>query len=293
MIGWKTRVPHTAASVAAPSGKQAGMPPAPVHPEEPEAVVPATPWIRFDRVDAWYGQNQVLRQVTFDIPRHAIMAFIGPSGCGKTTLLRSVNRLNDRIPTFRLAGRVMMGGTDLYARNGGAWVCALRRRTGMVFQASNPLPVSVLDNLTMPLSEHHRIGRRDAEALAVSQLERVHLFDEVKDKLRQSALRLSGGQQQRLCIARALMLEPEVLLLDEPCSALDPISTYRIEDLLVELKNRYTIVMVTHNMEQASRIADRTAFFHQGGVLEEGPTAALFQQPKHPVLRGYLRGELV
>ena len=258
----------------------------------PETVEPPVPWIRFDKVDAWYGQNQVLRQVTFDVPRHSITAFIGPSGCGKTTLLRSVNRLNDRIPAFRLEGRVVIGDVDIYARNGGAWVNGLRRRTGMVFQASNPLPVSVLDNLTLPLYEHHRIPRREAEEMAVEQLQRVHLYDEVRDKLRQSALRLSGGQQQRLCIARALMLDPEVLLLDEPCSALDPISTYRIEDLLSELKSRYTIVMVTHNMEQASRIADRTAFFHLGGVLEEGPTAELFQQPKHPVLRGYLRGEL-
>ena len=241
-------------------------------------------------VSAWYGTAPALNHVSFEIPKNAITAFIGPSGCGKTTLLRSLNRLNDRIPSFHLEGSIRLGGVDLYAKRAGSWVNGLRKGMGMVFQASNPLPVSVLNNLTLPLQEHYHMSRAEAETRAIEKLKLANLYDEVAEKLHHSALRLSGGQQQRLCIARALMLEPEVLLLDEPCSALDPISTYKIEDLLTELKTRYTVILVTHNMEQASRIADQTVFFYRGEVLEAGATVDVFQNPQHPRLQRYLKG---
>jgi len=248
--------------------------------------------VRIIDVSAWYGATKALSHVTFDIPENAITAFIGPSGCGKTTLLRSLNRLNDRVHSFRLEGNIFLGEKDLYAQRSGNWVNGLRKGMGMVFQASNPLPVSILENLTLPLHEHFRMSRGMADKLAIDKLKQVNLYEEVADKLRQSALRLSGGQQQRLCIARARMLEPDILLLDEPCSALDPISTYKIEDLLTELKTRYTIILVTHNMEQASRIADRTVFFYRGEVLESGSTEDVFQNPSHPRLQRYLKGAI-
>ncbi len=250
----------------------------------------SVPLVRIRNVNAWYGSIQALHNVTFDIPEHAITAFIGPSGCGKTTLLRSINRLNDLVSSYHLEGELLLRGENLYARKGGSWVNGLRRGIGMVFQASNPLPVSVLENLVLPLREHFRISRAAAEKKAIEKLKLANLYEEVEDKLHQSALRLSGGQQQRLCIARALMLDSDILLLDEPCSALDPISTYKIEDLLSELKSRFTIIMVTHNMEQASRIADKTVYFYRGEVLESGPTSEIFLNPKHPRLQRYLKG---
>ncbi len=243
-------------------------------------------------INVWYGNNQALKNINMDIKERTITAFIGPSGCGKSTLLRSINRLNDRIASFKLKGTLQVDEDNIYHQKSARWVNNFRRRIGMVFQSSNPLHVSVIDNLTIPLHEHYTMSKKKAYALAIEKLKLTNLYDEVADKLHQSALRLSGGQQQRLCIARALMLEPEILLLDEPCSALDPISTYIIEDLLLDLKKDYSIIMVTHNMEQASRIADDTAFFYLGEMLEYRPTTDLFQMPENDRLVRYLRGSI-
>jgi len=250
------------------------------------------PIAMIENIDVWYGKTQALKAVNMIIKKNAITAFIGPSGCGKSTLLRSINRMNDIIPSFRLSGSVQVENEEIYAKHSINWVNKYRRKIGMVFQESNPLPISIIDNLTLPLFEHLHISKAEAQKRAIEKLKMTYLYDEVADKLNQSALRLSGGQQQRLCIARALMIEPSILLLDEPCAALDPISTYKIEDLLLDLKKKYSIIMVTHNMEQASRIADETAFFYLGEMLEFGPTSELFQSPKNDRLARYLGGSI-
>jgi phosphate transport system ATP-binding protein len=241
-------------------------------------------------VSCYYGQNAALRNVSLDVPENCIYAFIGPSGCGKTTLLRSLNRMNDFVPGFRLTGEIRVGGGNIYENNTPKYVESLRKSIGMIFQQPNPLPTSIIKNMTLPLKEHHRAGKDDYYETAVSKLKMASLYDEVRDRLKKTATALSGGQQQRLCIARALMLEPEILLFDEPCSALDPISTFRIEELLLELKKQYTIIMVTHNMEQACRIADYTAFFYQGEVVEHGPTDRIFSSPGNPLTHSYITG---
>jgi len=235
----------------------------------------------------WYGTQQALKDVSLDIPEKRITAVIGPSGCGKSTFLRALNRLNDLIPGVRTSGHVFFRGVDLYSR--GVDPVEVRRKIGMVFQKPNPFPKSIFENVAFGL----RINgfRGDLRAQVQRALERAALWDEVKDKLGKSGFDLSGGQQQRLCIARALAVNPEVLLMDEPCSALDPIATAKIEDLMQELKREITIVIVTHNMQQAARVSDYTAFMLLGEVVEFAPTRVLFTNPKDPRTEAYITGK--
>jgi phosphate transport system ATP-binding protein len=236
----------------------------------------------------FYGESKVLHSIELDIPEKQVTALIGPSGCGKSTFLRSINRMNDIIPGARVEGLIAIGGKDLYAP--GVDVVTLRRRVGMVFQKSNPFSKSIYENVAYGL----RIGgikdRRILDETVERSLQRAALWDEVKDRLNASALALSGGQQQRLCIARALAVDPEVLLMDEPASALDPIATQKIEELVYELKDNYTIVIVTHNMQQAARVSDRTAFFMLGKLVEYDETRAIFMNPKQKLTEDYITG---
>ncbi|MCL1848764.1 MAG: phosphate ABC transporter ATP-binding protein [Clostridiales bacterium] len=247
--------------------------------------------ISIQGVSCYYNDHAVLRNVNLEIPGNRIYAFIGPSGCGKTTLLRSLNRMNDLIPSFRLEGTVRLFGDDVYAMQTIAEVKDLRKRIGMIFQQPNPLPTSVMKNMLMPVQEHYHGSGESFRDKVVEKLKIAALYDEISARLDRNALSLSGGQQQRLCIARALMLEPGVMLFDEPCSALDPIATYKIEDMLTELKKICTIVIVTHNMEQAKRIADQTAFFYQGEIVEAGETEEIFNNPKADLLYRYISGK--
>ena len=238
--------------------------------------------------DLWYGAHQALKRVTLDVPAHSVTAIIGPSGCGKSTLLRSFNRMNDLIPGVRVSGGVRVAGLDAYAP--ATDVVELRRRVGMVFQRPNPFPKSIFDNVAFG---PRLLGLRDRAALEArveAALRHAALWDEVRDRLGRSALALSGGQQQRLCIARALAVEPEVLLMDEPASALDPTATARIEELVLELKERYTIVVVTHNMQQAARISGLTAFMLVGELVEVGETRQLFTRPRQKLTEDYITG---
>jgi len=248
--------------------------------------------VRIIDFNAHYRKTHALKNIDLDIPKNRIFAFIGPSGCGKTTLLRSINRLNDLIPVFRPEGRIEIDETDIYALRGKEAVENLRMGIGMVFQQPNPLPMTIMQNMLLPIKEHYREKHSAMLDLAIGHLKNVGLYDEVADRLNKTALKLSGGQQQRLCIARALMLRPKILLFDEPCSALDPISTFKIEDLLVQLKEDYTIIMVTHNMEQARRIADYTAFFYQGELVEHNETHQLFFLPKMELTQRYISGKM-
>ncbi|HET7457375.1 MAG TPA: phosphate ABC transporter ATP-binding protein PstB [Gemmatimonadaceae bacterium] len=237
----------------------------------------------------WYGKKQALFDVSLTIPSRAVTALIGPSGCGKSTFLRSVNRMNDLIPGARAGGEILLDGVPLYGD--GVDVTTLRQRVGMVFQRWNPFPKSIYDNVAYgPRINGAARTRADLDAIVESSLRRAALWDEVKDRLRQGATSLSGGQQQRLCIARALANEPEVLLLDEPASALDPIATQRIEELLYELKGELTIVIVTHNMQQAARVSDYTAFFYVGRLVEVDATARLFTSPREERTEAYITG---
>jgi len=244
--------------------------------------------IKVDNVNIWYGDKQVLHDVFLDIPKNSIYAFIGPSGCGKTTMLKSINRMNDFVPKFRLTGKITLGDRDIYAEKKPE---NLRKEIGMVFQQPNPLPVSIMQNMILPMTEHYKGSQSKFKDLAIEKLKLCAIYDELKDKLNKSALFLSGGQQQRLCIARSLMLEPAVILFDEPCSALDPISTGKIEELVIQLKEERTIIIVTHNMEQARRISDYTAFFYEGVIVESGPTEKLFFAPETELLDKYIRGK--
>jgi phosphate transport system ATP-binding protein len=238
--------------------------------------------------DFWYGDVQALFDLTFEIPRHAVTALIGPSGCGKTTFLRSVNRMNDLLTHARRAGDILLDGASVYAP--GTDVVELRRRVGMVFQRPNPFPKSVFDNVAYG-PRLNALAREPAMAERVEQaLRRAALWDEVKDRLADPGTSLSGGQQQRLCIARALANEPEVLLMDEPCSALDPLATQRIEELILELKERYTIVIVTHNMQQAARVSDFSGFFYLGRLVEFGVTQQVFTAPRDERTEAYITG---
>ncbi|WP_298031235.1 phosphate ABC transporter ATP-binding protein PstB [uncultured Dysosmobacter sp.] len=244
--------------------------------------------IQVENLDLYYGQNQALRSVSIDIPEHEITAFIGPSGCGKSTFLRTLNRMNDLIPSVRITGTVNYRGQDIYGPNVDAtW---LRKRVGMVFQKANPFPMSIYDNVAYGPRTHGVRSKVKLDEIVESALRSAAIWDEVKDRLKKSALGLSGGQQQRLCIARALAVEPEVLLMDESTSALDPISTSRIEDLAAELKNQYTVVMVTHNMQQAARVSDNTAFFLLGELVEFGRTEQMFSDPKDKRTEDYITG---
>ena len=236
----------------------------------------------------WYGNTQALKNVSMKIPEKSITAFIGPSGCGKSTFLKTLNRMNDLIPGVKITGSVKYHNQDIYAP--GVDATALRKEIGMVFQKPNPFPMSIYDNITYGPRTHGIKSRAKLDDIVERSLRDAAIWDEVKDRLKKSALGLSGGQQQRLCIARALAVEPEVLLMDEPTSALDPISTAKIEELAMELKTRYTIVIVTHNMQQAVRISDNTAFFLLGELIEYGNTERLFAQPQEKRTEDYITG---
>ena len=236
----------------------------------------------------WYGSAQALKNVNISIPEKSITALIGPSGCGKSTFLKTLDRMNDLIPGVKITGLVEYGGQDIFAPS--VDVSELRRRIGMVFQKPNPFPMSIYDNVAYGPRTHGVTARAELDGIVERSLRDAAIWDEVKDRLKKSALGLSGGQQQRLCIARALAVEPEVLLMDEPTSALDPISTSRIEDLAMELKEQYTIVIVTHNMQQALRISDQTAFFLLGDLVEYGSTETLFSTPSDKRTEDYITG---
>ncbi|MDO4552443.1 MAG: phosphate ABC transporter ATP-binding protein PstB [Bacillota bacterium] len=236
----------------------------------------------------WYGSTQALDHIDMNIEEKSITALIGPSGCGKSTFLKTINRMNDLIPGVRITGQVLYKGADIYAP--GVEVSQLRREIGMVFQKPNPFPMSVYDNVAYGPRTHGVKARARLDDIVERSLRDAAIWDEVKDRLKESALGLSGGQQQRLCIARALAVEPQILLMDEPTSALDPISTSKIEELATELKSRYTIIIVTHNMQQAVRISDSTAFFLLGDLIEYGNTERLFAQPEDKRTEDYITG---
>lgn len=243
--------------------------------------------INVQNTDLYYSDFHALKNISLDIPANKITAFIGPSGCGKSTLLKSLNRMNDLVEGCRITGRLTLDGEDIY---GDMDVNLLRKRVGMVFQKPNPFPMSIYDNIAYGPRTHGIHAKARLDEIVEKALRDAAIWDEVKDRLKKSALGMSGGQQQRLCIARALAVEPEVLLMDEPTSALDPISTSRIEDLAAELKEKYTIVMVTHNMQQAARISDKTAFFLLGEVIEYEDTVTLFSMPKNRKTEEYITG---
>ena len=239
-------------------------------------------------LNLWYGQNHALHDINVAIPEHEITAFIGPSGCGKSTFLRTLNRMNDLIPSVRITGEVNYQGQNIYESSvDPTW---LRKQIGMVFQKANPFPMSIYDNVAYGPRTHGIRSKVQLDEIVENSLKAAAIWDEVKDRLKKSALGLSGGQQQRLCIARALAVEPEVLLMDESTSALDPISTSKIEDLAAELKNKYTVIMVTHNMQQAARISDNTAFFLLGELVEFGKTEQLFSTPRDKRTEDYITG---
>jgi phosphate transport system ATP-binding protein len=239
-------------------------------------------------LDLFYGESQALKRVNLEIPRSQVVAFIGPSGCGKSTLLRCFNRMNDLVDSCRIQGEILLDGRNIMDSK--VNVAQLRRRVGMVFQKPNPFPKSIYENVAYGLRLLGVKNRGELDAAVEKSLRGAALWDEVKDRLDSSGLSLSGGQQQRLVIARAIALEPEVLLLDEPCSALDPIATAKVEDLIVELKDRYTIVIVTHNMQQAARVSDYTAYMYLGELVEFGETDELFIRPKQKHTEDYITG---
>ena len=234
----------------------------------------------------WYGNFQALKNINIEIPEHSITALIGPSGCGKSTFLKTLNRMNDLIPSVKITGEVTYNGQNIFETD----VNNLRKEVGMVFQKPNPFPMSIYDNIAYGPRTHGITGKAQLDEIVEKALRSAAIWDEVKDRLKKNALGMSGGQQQRLCIARALAVEPKVLLMDEPTSALDPISTSRIEELVMELKEKYTIVMVTHNMQQAVRVSDYTAFFLLGELVEFGKTDDIFSQPKDKRTEDYITG---
>lgn len=236
----------------------------------------------------WYGNTQALKHINIDIEKNSITALIGPSGCGKSTFLKTLNRMNDLIPDVKITGEVRYQGSDIYAPT--TDVNELRREVGMVFQKPNPFPMSIYDNIAYGPRTHGIRSKAKLDEIVERSLRGAAIWEEVKDRLKKSALGLSGGQQQRLCIARALAVEPNVLLMDEPTSALDPISTSKIEELAIELKKRYSIIIVTHNMQQAVRISDNTAFFLLGDLIEYGNTERMFEQPKDERTEAYITG---
>lgn len=245
--------------------------------------------ISISNLDFYYGKSQALFGISLEIPEREVVAFIGPSGCGKSTFLRTLNRMNDTIAATKVSGKVVIDGKDIYAQ--GTDVVALRRKVGMVFQKSNPFPKSIFENVAYGVRINNiHSSKSDLESRVEKALRDAALWDEVKDRLTTSAFGLSGGQQQRLCIARALAVQPEVILMDEPASALDPIATQKIEELVVELKKDYTIVIVTHNMQQAARISDRTAFFMLGKLVEFNPTQKMFTNPDEKLTEDYITG---
>ena len=240
------------------------------------------------KLDLWYGENHALKNVNMEIKRNAITAFIGPSGCGKSTFLKTLNRMNDLVPGVRIEGQVLLDGVDIYDPK--VDTSMLRKKIGMVFQQPNPFPMSIYDNVAYGPRIHGIKNKVKLDQIVEESLKGAAIFDEVKDRLKKSALGLSGGQQQRLCIARALAVSPEVLLMDEPTSALDPISTLKVEELMEELKKKYTVVVVTHNMQQAARVSDDTAFFLVGEVIEKDSTDNIFSQSKEKRTEDYITG---
>ena len=240
------------------------------------------------KLDLWYGENHALKGVNMEIKRNAITAFIGPSGCGKSTFLKTLNRMNDLVPGVRIEGQVLLDGVDIYDPK--VDTSMLRKKIGMVFQQPNPFPMSIYDNVAYGPRIHGIKNKVKLDQIVEESLKGAAIFDEVKDRLKKSALGLSGGQRQRLCIARALAVSPEVLLMDEPTSALDPISTLKVEELMEELKKKYTVVVVTHNMQQAARVSDDTAFFLVGEVIEKDSTDNIFSQPKDKRTEDYITG---
>jgi len=263
--------------------------PAPPLPAVADQPLPTTePLITTKDLSLFYGASQALKNVTFDIPERLVTAFIGPSGCGKSTLLRCYNRMNDLIDGVRIEGSVKIAGQDINAKD--VDVIELRKRVGMVFQRSNPFPKSIYENIAYALRLHGIKSRSELEGIVESSLRGAALWDEVKNRLHASALGFSGGQQQRLCIARAIAIRPEIILMDEPASALDPIATAKIEDLILDLKKEFTIVIVTHNMQQAARISDYTAFFYLGELIEYDTTSKIFTNPAKKQTEDYVTG---
>ncbi|MCD8089135.1 MAG: phosphate ABC transporter ATP-binding protein PstB [Clostridiales bacterium] len=244
--------------------------------------------ISVKNLNLYYGQNHALKEVSMDIPERKITAFIGPSGCGKSTFLKTLNRMNDLVENCRIEGEIILDGEDIYSPK--VDTTLLRKKVGMVFQQPNPFPMSIYDNVAYGPRIHGIRDKRTLDEIVETSLKGAAIFDEVKDRLKKSALGLSGGQQQRLCIARALAVRPEVILMDEPTSALDPISTLKIEDLMEDLKKNYTVAIVTHNMQQAARIADYTAFFLVGEMVETGKTSDLFSRPQDKRTEDYITG---
>jgi len=273
--------------------------PEPVHPAAPAAETgrPTDPALdpkmgetilEIEKLSLWYGAKRALNEIWMRIPKRQITAYIGPSGCGKSTLLRCINRLNDLIDEVRIEGQIRFEGADVFDPR--TDVNSLRKRIGMVFQKSNPFPKSIYENVAYGCRIHGIDRKRELDEIVERSLRGAALWDEVKDRLDESALGMSGGQQQRLCIARAIAVEPEVILLDEPCSALDPIATAKIEELMIELKERYTLVIVTHNMQQASRVSDYTALMYLGEMVEYAPTQDLFLNPRKKQTEDYITG---
>ena len=252
------------------------------------AALEAKPILHIEQLNLFYGEKQALHDINMEVGEHTVMALIGPSGCGKSTLLRCINRMNDLVSGVRIEGRVMVGPDDIY--DPGVDVIALRKRMGMVFQRSNPFPKSIYENVAYGLRIQGINERQVLDEAVERSLIASGLWDEVKDRLKDSGLGLSGGQQQRLCIARALAVQPEVVLMDEPCSALDPLATSRIEELIFDLKRNFTIVIVTHNMQQAARVSDFTAFFWMGKLIEVGLTEKLFTNPRVRMTEDYISG---
>ena len=239
-------------------------------------------------LDLYYGTNHALKNINLDIKSNAVTAFIGPSGCGKSTYLKTLNRMNDLVDCCKITGQVLLDGEDIYGPK--VDTTLLRKKVGMVFQQPNPFPMSIYDNIAYGPRIHGIKNKAKLDQIVEESLRGAAIFDEVKDRLKKSALGLSGGQQQRLCIARALAVQPEVLLMDEPTSALDPISTLKVEELMIELRKKYTVVVVTHNMQQATRVSDETVFFLLGEIIEAAPTEQLFNMPKNKKTEDYISG---
>jgi len=257
--------------------------------EAPTDAIESSPKMRAHGVNVWYGDKQAIKDVSIEVRQEHVTAFIGPSGCGKSTFLRTLNRMNDTIPSAKVTGEIELDGEDIYSS--GMDVVQLRARVGMVFQKPNPFPKSIYENVAYgPRIHGLAAGRQELDAIVERSLKRAGLWEEVKDRLTESGTALSGGQQQRLCIARAIAVDPEVILMDEPCSALDPIATAKIEELIHELRGRYAIVIVTHNMQQAARVSQRTAFFHLGELLEYDETSQIFTNPKVERTKDYITG---
>ncbi|WP_166037498.1 phosphate ABC transporter ATP-binding protein PstB [Sphingosinicella sp. YJ22] len=255
----------------------------------PAPAAAETPKITARDVSVFYGSKKAIDSVSIEVTQENVTAFIGPSGCGKSTFLRTLNRMNDTIPSARVEGRIELDGEDIYSPD--MDVVQLRARVGMVFQKPNPFPKSIYENVAYgPRIHGLAAGKADMDVIVERSLKRAGLWDEVKDRLTESGTALSGGQQQRLCIARAIAVDPEVILMDEPCSALDPIATARIEELIHELRGRYAIVIVTHNMQQAARVSQRTAFFHLGNLVEYGTTSDIFTNPRETRTKDYITG---